>query len=109
VTYFYRRSLELRSGVRAFVVYAVLPTHGKPDPVPVIAGFPPGAGKGPSDKDYAAQQQYQVPETIIDLDDIFTIWNHPDTTQATRDLYTWITPDAEHYPRHAGLWRNAQW
>ena len=41
-TYFYRRSLELRSGTRGFVVYAVLPTKGKPDPVPVIAGMPEG-------------------------------------------------------------------
>jgi hypothetical protein len=23
-------------------VYAVLPTQGKPDPVPVVGGFPPG-------------------------------------------------------------------
>lgn len=43
-TYFYRRSLELRSGARSYIVYAVLPTNGKPDPVPVVAGFPPGWG-----------------------------------------------------------------
>jgi hypothetical protein len=42
VTYFYRRSLTLRSGEAAFIVYAVLPTIGKPDPVPVGAGFPAG-------------------------------------------------------------------
>jgi hypothetical protein len=40
--HFYRRSLTLRSGETEFVVYAVLPTRGKPDPVPVLAGFPVG-------------------------------------------------------------------
>jgi hypothetical protein len=39
--YFFRRSLELRAGVAQYVFYAVTPIEGeKPDPVPVIAGFP---------------------------------------------------------------------
>jgi len=42
-TFFYRRSLELRSGVRSYIVYAVLPSNGKPDPVP-------RAGKGDKDR-----------------------------------------------------------
>jgi hypothetical protein len=42
VPYFYRRSLELRSGARSYIVYAVFPTEGKPDPVPVVGGFPAG-------------------------------------------------------------------
>jgi hypothetical protein len=40
--YYYRRSSELRSGIRSFIVYAVAPADGKPDPVPVVGGFPAG-------------------------------------------------------------------
>jgi len=42
LTYYYRRSLPLRSGEVAFIVYAILPANGKPDPVPVVGGFPVG-------------------------------------------------------------------
>ena len=39
--YYYRRSLELRAGAPQHVVYAVRAVEGeKPDPVPVLAGFP---------------------------------------------------------------------
>jgi len=40
--FFYRRALTPRDGSVSFVVYAVIPTEGKPDPVPVMAGFPAG-------------------------------------------------------------------
>jgi hypothetical protein len=41
--YFYRRSLGGRDAALKFVVYAVVPSgQAKLDPVPVIAGFPPG-------------------------------------------------------------------
>lgn len=42
MTYFYRRSLELRSDAKSSVVYALLLTDGKPDPVPGVAGMLPG-------------------------------------------------------------------
>jgi len=42
VTYFYRRSITVRSGESAFIVYAILPTSGRRDPVPIVAGFPAG-------------------------------------------------------------------
>jgi hypothetical protein len=42
LTYFYRRSLTLRSGEVSVIVYAVAPTDDKPDPVPVVAAFPAG-------------------------------------------------------------------
>lgn len=39
--YFYRRSIELRAGAAQYVVYAVTPMAGeKPDPVPVVGGYP---------------------------------------------------------------------
>lgn len=39
--YYYRRSIELRAGVKLWVVYAVTPIPGeKPDPVPVRGYFP---------------------------------------------------------------------
>lgn len=39
--YFYRRSIEIRAGTKVWVVYAVIPVDGqRPDPVPVVAGFP---------------------------------------------------------------------
>lgn len=40
--YFYRRSLGGRDSAELSVVYAVLPADGKPNPVPVVAGFPVG-------------------------------------------------------------------
>ena len=41
--FFYRRPITLRAGDPQHVVYAVLPVPGeKPDPVPVLAGFPAG-------------------------------------------------------------------
>jgi hypothetical protein len=42
VAYFYRRPITLRNGEVAVIVYAVLPTNAKPDPLPVVAGFPAG-------------------------------------------------------------------
>ncbi|HKH93449.1 MAG TPA: hypothetical protein VKA54_16720 [Gemmatimonadaceae bacterium] len=43
MTFFYRRSITDRGGNVVYVVYAVIPIPGeKPDPVPVIAGFPAG-------------------------------------------------------------------
>jgi hypothetical protein len=39
--YFYRRELTITAGVTQSIVYAVRPIAGeKPDPVPVIAGYP---------------------------------------------------------------------
>lgn len=40
--FFYRRALADRTDKAVTVVYAVFPTDGKPDPVPVLAGFPAG-------------------------------------------------------------------
>ena len=43
MAFYYRRSISDRSGVAEYVVYAVVPIPGeKPDPVPVIGGFPAG-------------------------------------------------------------------
>jgi hypothetical protein len=39
--YYYRRELTITAGVTQSIVYAVRPIPGeKPDPVPVIAGYP---------------------------------------------------------------------
>jgi hypothetical protein len=41
--FFYRRSITPRAGIALCVVYGVQPIEGeKPDPVPVLAGFPAG-------------------------------------------------------------------
>jgi hypothetical protein len=41
--YYHRRTLGGGDGAGLSVVYAVLPTSGeRPDPVPVVAGFPTG-------------------------------------------------------------------
>jgi hypothetical protein len=43
LVYYYRRTLGGRAGAGLSVIYAVLPRNGdKPDPVPVVAGFPDG-------------------------------------------------------------------
>jgi hypothetical protein len=40
--YFDRRPIIVAAGATVWVVYAVTPTEGKPDPAPAITGFPPG-------------------------------------------------------------------
>jgi hypothetical protein len=51
------------------------------------AGF--GPGKHPSPEDYQAEEKWNVPEFIFDLDDIWRIDPHPDTSKVWRDGSTW--------------------